>query len=84
MSNIVLEKIHQVLGNIVRNYNINKTYVDEDDPWSGILMAALFTIWSTANRLKYCSPVQLVFGRDIILLIKYVLDYKLIQNKKQA
>ena len=27
MSNIVLEKIHQVLENLVRNYNINKTYV---------------------------------------------------------
>ena len=31
MSNIVLEKIHQVQGNLVRNCNMNKNYVDKDD-----------------------------------------------------
>ena len=39
MSNGVLEHIHQVLGNLVRNYNIYKTYVKKYDPWSGILSA---------------------------------------------
>ena len=36
-SNAVLKQIHQVMGNLVRNSNISETYVDEDDPWSGIL-----------------------------------------------
>ena len=36
--------IHQVIGNLVGNYNINKTYVDEDDPWQVILALAEFTI----------------------------------------
>ena len=31
LSNIVLELIHQALGNLVLTYNINKTYVDKDD-----------------------------------------------------
>ena len=29
MSNIVLEQIHQVLGNLVRTFNISETYIDE-------------------------------------------------------
>ena len=84
VSNIVLGEILQVLGNLVRTYNINKTYVDKDDLWSGILTAAAFVIFSTENRLKYYIPGQLVFGRDIILLIKYTVDKELIRQRKQA
>ena len=31
-SNAVLEQIHQVLVNLVRNFNISQTYVDKNDP----------------------------------------------------
>ena len=33
MSNIVPEQIHQVLENLVRNYIINKIYVDKYNIW---------------------------------------------------
>ena len=43
MSNEVLERIHRVIGNIVRTFNISThTYIDENDPWTGILYAAEF------------------------------------------
>ena len=71
MSNTVLELIHQVLGNLVWNFNIYQTYVDKNDPWVRILDAAAFAIHSTTNGQKVYSPSQLVFGRDIILLIKH-------------
>ena len=74
MSNIVLERIHQVLGNLLRTYNINKTYFDEYDQISVILTASESTIRSAENRLKYYSPGQLVFGRDINIPIKYTED----------
>ena len=35
--NAILERIHPVSGNPVWIYNIKETYVDEDDPWSGVL-----------------------------------------------
>ena len=63
--NAILVLINQVLGNLVRTCNITQTYVDEDDPWSGILDAALFTIKSKTNRLKGYSPGQLLFGSDM-------------------
>ena len=75
MSNAVLERIHQVLGNLVRTFNISQTYVDKDNPWAGILSAAKFTIFSTTNRKKGYSQGQLVFVRDMILLIKYEVDW---------
>ena len=40
--NQILEWIHEVLENLVRTYNISKTYVGKDDPWLGILTKAAF------------------------------------------
>ena len=75
MSNVILEPIHQVLGNLVRNFNVQKTYVDKNDPWMGILSAAAFVIISTTSRQKGYSPGQLIFGGDMILPIKHRVDW---------
>ena len=75
MSSAVLERIHRVIGNLVRTYNISQTYIDEDDPWLGILAAAAFVILSTTNRIKAYSPGQLIFGNDIILPIQHTVDW---------
>ena len=66
----------------MRTFNIKETYVDEDDPWSGILAAA-FTICQTTNRLKGYRFRQLVFGCDIILLIKHEVGWELIRQQNQ-
>ena len=75
MSNAVLERIHQVLGNLVRTFNIStQTYIDEDYPWTDILATAEFAISSTINRQKGYSPGQFIFGNDMILSIKHTAD----------
>ena len=33
-SNTILERIHQVLGNLLQTITIKETFVDEYDPWS--------------------------------------------------
>ena len=83
MSNAVLERIHQVLGNLVQTLSIStQPYVDENDPWTGILAAAAFAILSTTNSQKGYSPGKLIFGRDMILPIKHRADWKLIRQQK--
>ena len=84
MSNAVLERIHRVLGNLVRTYNITQAYVDEDDPCLGILDASAFLIFSTTNMMKVYSPDQLIFVCDIILSIKNTVDWELICQKKKT
>ena len=75
MSNAVLERINKVLGNLVRTFNIStQTYIDENDLWTGILAAAVFAIPSITNRRFFYSPSQLIFSRDMILLIKRRVD----------
>ena len=75
MFNAIFERIHQVLGNLVRTCNINQTYVDKDYPQLGILDAAEFSIILTKNRLKGNSLGQLVLGHDMTLPIKYKVDW---------
>ena len=75
MFNALLQRIHQVLGNLVQTFNIsNQTYVEEDDPWTGILAAVALVICSKTNRQNFYSPGQLGFGRDIIIPIKHRVD----------
>ena len=54
--------IHQVLGNLVRTYNIQETCVDDADQWMGILAAAAFTVGSTYHTTNDKSPGQKSFG----------------------
>ena len=53
------------MGNIVRAFNISKTYVDKDDQLLGILSTLSFEIFSTTDRLEGYSLGQLLFGHDI-------------------
>ena len=80
-SNAIFERNLQFLGNLLWTCNITKTYVDENNPWSIILAAAAFSILSTKNRLKFYSLVQLLLGRDMILLIKHKVDWEIIHHQ---
>ena len=44
---VTIERIHQVLNNLVRSYNLQETYVDDPDPCIGILEVADFAVRST-------------------------------------
>ena len=43
-SDVILERIHNVLGNLLQPFTITQTYVDEDDLWLGILAVAELSI----------------------------------------
>ena len=72
--NEILERIHKVLGNLVQPYHTKGAYIDKDDPWLDILAVTEFEILSTTNRLKGYSLVELIFGCNMILPIKYTAD----------
>jgi len=59
-------------------YELKKYYLDEQDPWAGILSAATFAICSTYHTTLKAMPEQLVFGKDMIFNIKYIADLEAI------
>jgi hypothetical protein len=83
-ANAIVERVHQTIGNIVRTFELENNYLDEEDPWKRILSATAFAVRSTFHTTLRKSPDQLVFGRDMILSIKHVATWELIQQRKQT
>jgi len=58
-------------------------YLDEDNPWKGVLSATAFAVRSTFHTTLHKSPGQLVFGRYMILNIKHTANWDYIRQRKQ-
>lgn len=86
-ANAIIERAHQTIGNIIRTFEMYKDYdiLEEhpDDPWSGVLSAAMFAMRATFHTTTQATPSQLVFGRDAILNTKFEADWNVIRNRKQ-
>ena len=46
-ANAIVERIHQVIGNIIRTFELETNYLDEVNPFKGVLAAAAFAVRST-------------------------------------
>ena len=83
-ANSILERVHQTLGNIIRTFTVQDSYLDEEDPWQGILAATMFALRATVHTTTQATPAQLVFGRDAILNVTFEADWNLIRERKQT
>ena len=70
-ANVILECIHQVIGNMIKTFELEDRYLDSSDPWAGMLSATAFAVQSTYHTTL---PGQQVFGRDMIFNIEHVVN----------
>ena len=83
-ANAIVELAHQMLRNLIRSFKLqDNLYLDLDDPWSGILAAALFAVHSMFHTNLCAMPGQLIFGRDMILNMQYLADWTATKACKQ-
>ena len=82
-SNGIVERIHQVLGDAFRTFQLQQEKLDEKDPWSSFLAAAAFAVRSTVHTTLQATPGQLVFGRDMILPFQFKADWAMIHQRRQ-
>jgi hypothetical protein len=82
-ANAIVERVHQVIGNMIRTFELESNYLDEEDPWKGILSATAFAVRSTFHTTLHSSPGQLVFGRDMIFNIQHTANWEYIKQRKQ-
>ena len=68
-ANAILERAHQVLGNQLRSFELEERELTEEEEQMDTTLKA--------------TPGQLVFGRDMILPIKFQADWALIAQQKQ-
>ena len=83
-ANAIVERVHQTIGNIIRTFELQDNYLDEEDPWAGILSATAFAIRSTYHTTLQKTPGQLVFGRDMIFNIQHSANWEYIKKRKQT
>jgi len=82
-ANAIIERIHQVIGNMLRTFELQDIDLDERAPWKGVLSAVMFALRATYHTTLQATPMQLVFGRDAMLNIQFQADWKYIKNRKQ-
>ena len=82
-ANSIVERVHQVIGNIIRTFEFETNYMDEANPWKEILSATAFAIRSTFHTTLKNIPGQLVFGHDMILNVKHEANWEYIRERKQ-
>ena len=77
-----VEQVHQTLGNMLHTKDFENYPFDPKDPWTNIFGFCAWAIQSTAHTLLHTSPAQLVFGRDMLFDLSYLVRWKDIQDKK--
>ena len=82
-ANLVLERIHQVLANVLRTFELEERDINKEDPWTGILNAVGWAVRSTYHTTLQATPGQLVFGRDMVFNIAHEANWKEIQDRKE-
>jgi hypothetical protein len=82
-SNAILERVHQVLGDCLRTFNLENRNLDPDDPFEEFLTATAYAIRSAYHTTLGYSPAQLVFGRDMFMPVNFDVDWNKIKQNKQ-
>jgi len=81
--NSIIERVHQVLGDTLRTFELEKEELSDKDPFEPFLSAVAYAIRSTYHTTMEATPGQLVFGRDMVLPIAFRADWARIAQRKQ-
>jgi hypothetical protein len=79
----IIEIVHSTLNDLLRTAEIDGREMDEIDPWGPFLSSAAYAIHSTFHTTLKATPGQLVFGRDMVLPIKFMADWGAIEQQRQ-
>ena len=82
-SNGIIERVHQVLGNILRTMELEEEELDKKQPFEPFLSAAAYAIRSTYHTTLEATPAELVFGRNMLLPVQFKADWEAIRARRQ-
>jgi hypothetical protein len=67
----------------LRTAGVDGRELDEKYPWGPFLSSAAYAISSTCHTILKATPGQLMFGRDMVLPIKFMADWGAIEQQRQ-
>ena len=80
-ANSILERVHKVIGNMIRTFNLQENYLDEDDPWKGILAATAFAVRSTYHTTYFKSAKSDRYFYCFVLFLPERTGYRYLEIK---
>ena len=83
-ANGILERVHDTIKECLKSFQLQKKEFDLQDPWTGFLADVAYAIRSTHHTSLNASPAELVFGRNMLLPIKYIANWEQITNNNQT
>ena len=83
-SNAPVERVHQVLHNMIVRKDLDSQIFDYIDPCGEILSSVAWAVHASHHSTLNKTPGQLVFGRDMIFNLSTVVDWKTITKTKQT
>ena len=82
-ANAILERVHQVLMNMLRTSELDMADSVEPEDISTFLNDAAWAIRSTYHTVLKASPGAAIFGRDMLFDIPYLADWHKIGENRQ-
>jgi hypothetical protein len=82
--NSIIERVHQVLGDSLRTFQLQEQELAVVNPWEPFMTSVAYAVRSTYHTTLEATPGQLVFGRDMILPIRFKADWARIASRKQT
>ena len=82
-ANAILERVHGVLGDMMRTSNINNLETVDENLIDEFLTDAAWAIRSTHHSVLGASPGQCIFGRDMLFDIPFLCDWSDIGKRRQ-
>ena len=80
--NSPVERIHQVVQNMIKTKELDKLIFDYIDPWDEVLSSVSWSVRKSYHSTLLATPEQLVFGRDMLFNTKKAINWKLISGNK--
>jgi hypothetical protein len=78
-------RVFSPLSNInIMTAEVDGREMDEKDPWGPFLASAAYAIRSTFHTTLKATPGKLVFGRDMVLPIKFMADWGQLNNSAKT
>ena len=81
-SNGIIERVHLVLGDALRTFELERKDLPKYDPFGSFLAATAWALRSTYHTTLQATPGQLVFGRDMLLALPFKANWAAIQERK--
>lgn len=81
--NSPVERIHQVVQNMIKTKELDTLIFDYIDPWAEVLSSVAWAIRASYHSTLQATPAQLVFGRDMLFNMSKVINWKIITENKR-